>query len=56
MKQLKPQHDRPARSGASRVKAPRYTRPLTFAPPPVQGQTEFNFDVIEKREGGENNR
>ncbi len=56
MEQPKPQPTRPARSLTRRIKAPRYPRPLTFAPPPVKGQSDFDFGIAEKQEGTEDNR
>jgi hypothetical protein len=56
MKQPKLQPTRLARHRARRIKAPRYPRSLTLAPPPAKGQTEFDFSVAEKQEGTEGNR
>lgn len=50
MEQPKPQPTGPARGRARRVKAPRYPRPLTFAPPPVKGQTEFDLTSLPEQD------
>lgn len=56
MKQPKQQPARPARSRARRVKAPRYPRRLIFAPPPIKGQSDFDFSIAEEKGVDENNR
>jgi hypothetical protein len=43
MEQPKPQLTRLTRRRVRRVKAPRYPRSLTFAPPPLKGQSGFDF-------------
>lgn len=50
MEKAIPQPCQPSRGRAGRVKAPRYPRPLTFAPPPVKGQTEFDLTSLPEQD------